>query len=300
MKYFFYTVLLCIACGGYIAFAENKYALSVGEQGAKALELQQKMLSDVTEKLIIDAGLKSGDIVWDVGCGTGAMVETLSKIVGSKGHVYAIDKSQESLDVAKKKADEVGLKNVTFLQGDLVTMTLPSSTPDFIHSRFVFMHIANPGVTLKKLYNALRPGGSMAFGESSWKELSFSPPIPEFEGLKKAIIKVGQNNGSDYNFGSELIPILQRAGLEKIKRSTEIPNHSMIEMQALMVQRLRDFAPHFLNYSIADTHQIEVWEKMVSSLYTHTNSYVSSNYLYFVSAMKPLASSRTTKKVEQP
>lgn len=289
MKYLFYAFVLCIVCGGYIAFAENKYVLSVGEQGAKALELQQKILSNVTKKLVIDAGLKRGDVVWDVGCGTGAMVQTLSQIVGPKGHVYAIDKSQESLDLAKKRSDELGLKNVTFVQGDLTTMILPSVTPNFIHSRFVFMHIQTPEVALKRLYNALKPGGSMAFGESSWKELSFSSPIPGFEELKQAIMKVGQNNGSDYSFGSKLTPILKQIGLQEIKRFTEIPNHSAIEMQALMVQRLKDFAPHFLNYSIADNAQIEAWSKMVGNMHTHKDAYVSANYLYFVSATKPLA-----------
>lgn len=291
MKYLFYAFVLCIVCGGYIAFAENKYVLSVGEQGAKALELQQKMLSNATKQLVQDAGLKEGDIVWDVGCGTGAMVETLSKIVGPKGQVYAIDKSQESLNVAKKRADEIGLKNVTFIQGDLATMDLPSATPDFIHSRFVFMHIQTPEIALNRLYNALKAGGSMTFGESSWNELAFFSPIPGFEELRQAIIKVGQNNGSNYNFGSELIPTLKRVGFKEIKRFSKIPDHSIIEMQALMVQRLKDFAPHFLNYSIADNTQIEAWSKMINSMHTYKDNYVSSKYMYFVSTVKPLYSS---------
>ncbi len=44
--------------------------------------------------------LKRGDIVVDVGCGTGSNFPLIEEIIGAEGKIIAVDLSQEMLDQA--------------------------------------------------------------------------------------------------------------------------------------------------------------------------------------------------------
>lgn len=71
--------------------AAEIYALNTGESGARRLDMQSEFIHKESTKHLERAGLTTGYIVIDVGCGTGFMTRHMASIVGPKGHVYAID-----------------------------------------------------------------------------------------------------------------------------------------------------------------------------------------------------------------
>ena len=55
------------------------YILKTGRDAAQALEEQHKILEKDSHQHVQKAGLKSGQVVWEIGCGTGTMTEHFCK-----------------------------------------------------------------------------------------------------------------------------------------------------------------------------------------------------------------------------
>ena len=67
-------------------------------------------------------GLRAGDRVLDVGCGTGLNVTALAHGVGYGGLVVGVDRSPEMLQVARTKAERAGLGQVHLVEADATTL----------------------------------------------------------------------------------------------------------------------------------------------------------------------------------
>ncbi len=73
------------------------------------------------DKVLSAAGLKSGDIFLDAGCGDGFISIAASSLVGKKGKVYAIDVYPESIEIVKKDVQKKGIKNLEAIVADLTS-----------------------------------------------------------------------------------------------------------------------------------------------------------------------------------
>lgn len=65
------------------------------------------------------AGLKEGDTVLDLCCGTGLSFAPALQIIGNKGKIIAVDINNKMLDVAKKRTKRNGWDNITFINSDI-------------------------------------------------------------------------------------------------------------------------------------------------------------------------------------
>jgi len=134
---------------------DNSYVLKTGKEGAAILNLQHKYFSDKSIEQLEKAGLKEGQVVWDIGCGSGTMTEYIAKKVGPNGHVYAIDVSAEQLKVTKERL--ANFKNVTFIEGDITSLKdLPISEADIVYARLVVMHIKDAKPAIQNMKNLLK------------------------------------------------------------------------------------------------------------------------------------------------
>ena len=62
--------------------------------------------------------IKKGQKILEVGAGSGYHAAIVSKLVGSKGHVYTIERYSALAENAKKNLKNTGIKNVTIENGD--------------------------------------------------------------------------------------------------------------------------------------------------------------------------------------
>ena len=125
--------------------------------------------------------LKKGDSFLDIGCGPGDYSVRASKIVGSSGTVYALDRWKELIDKLKERADSQGLKNIRALVSD-ITCSLPveDSSIDvcFIATVLHGFDFARDGQTLfSEIRRVLKPDGRVAVVEFKKEETGFGPPI---------------------------------------------------------------------------------------------------------------------------
>jgi len=69
-----------------------------------------------TAKLVSLSGIKKGDHVLDLACGTGVVSKTISSKVGPKGFVLGVDLSSKAISIAKKWNSKK--KNLDFIISD--------------------------------------------------------------------------------------------------------------------------------------------------------------------------------------
>src|SRR5215470_18713738 len=86
------------------------------------------------------ARLQPGDIVLDVGCGTGTLALQAQRAVGTAGHVYGIDPGQEQIARACAKATRRRLP-VKFQNGLIEQLPFPDAMFDVVFSTLMMHHL---------------------------------------------------------------------------------------------------------------------------------------------------------------
>jgi APA family basic amino acid/polyamine antiporter len=115
------------------------------------------------QKVILNAGVKEGDIVLDYGCATGSDVLALAKIVGDDGKMVAVDISIKQLERSVAKVKKLpGLPNVVFVKEEEKPIPFESGTFDVIISVGVLSYQADPTVFLRGFRHVLKRGGKVS------------------------------------------------------------------------------------------------------------------------------------------
>ncbi|MEU4410586.1 methyltransferase domain-containing protein [Streptosporangium sp. NPDC023963] len=117
--------------------------------------------SGFNDHLLAAAAIGDRDRVLDVGCGNG-QVTRLAAGRARLGGATGIDLSAPMLRRARASADDEGVANVTFEEGDAQIHPFPASVFDVAVSRFGIMFFADPVAAFANIGRALRPGGRLA------------------------------------------------------------------------------------------------------------------------------------------
>jgi ubiquinone/menaquinone biosynthesis C-methylase UbiE len=129
------------------------------EEWIKTLDGTTRVSSLKIDHVIAAMGLKPGQIVADIGAGTGLLSVPVAKVVGPRGRVYAVDIDAGFFPVIKKRADDNGVANVTAVLGVFADPKLPVTNVDFAFFHDVLHHIEHRGAYLKTLARYVAPSG---------------------------------------------------------------------------------------------------------------------------------------------
>jgi ubiquinone/menaquinone biosynthesis C-methylase UbiE len=116
--------------------------------------------SGFNEHLLAAAAIGDHDGVLDVGCGNGQVTRLAAR---RARRATGLDLSAAMLARARATAEEEGVANVTFEQGDAQIHPFPAGAYDVALSRFGIMFFADPVAAFANIGRALRPGGRVAF-----------------------------------------------------------------------------------------------------------------------------------------
>lgn len=106
------------------------------------------------------ADVKDGELVLDVSCGTGNYSLELKR----RGvRVIGLDISSEMLSIAKKKAENEGLK-IDFIRADAAMPPFKDNSFDLITSILILEFADKPDKMIKEWKNLLKPDGRMVIG----------------------------------------------------------------------------------------------------------------------------------------
>jgi len=101
-----------------------------------------------------------GDRVLDIGCGFGDTTRTIAALVGPDGEAVGVDAAPRFIDAARREAAEADAATVRFEVAD-VQGGAPGGPYDHAFSRMGTMFFANPVVALRRVRQAMRPGGRL-------------------------------------------------------------------------------------------------------------------------------------------
>lgn len=114
------------------------------------------------------AGLRSGQRVLDVGCGTGVHAREAARRVGRGGRVVGLDPNEGMLAVAASSAEPVQWR-----RGVAEWLPFPDASFDHVISGFVLMFLTDPQRALAEMMRVLAPGGRLTV--TTWTSLPTTP-----------------------------------------------------------------------------------------------------------------------------
>lgn len=195
----------------------DNYVLASGEAGAARLELLQRVYGPATERVCREVGLAVGWRVADIGCGTGSTSCWFAQQVGSDGSVMALDASAAQLAIARRRASQSGLANVTFLEGSAYEPGFPTGQFDLVFCRLLLCHLQRPADALREMVTMLRPGGVLVVQDLILTSIFTDPGSPAYQRFIEVVMGVGAKLGVDYCLGLRLHQLFREAGLMNIR-----------------------------------------------------------------------------------
>lgn len=136
-----------------------------GAEHAQWLEREGREESEKPDEVIAAMKLRDGQVVAEIGCGTGFFSRRLAKAVGPHGKVYAEDIQSGMLDLLKKYSAKDGDANIVTVLGTETDPKLPKGTMDWILLVDVYHEFQEPKPMLAKIREALKPDGRVALVE---------------------------------------------------------------------------------------------------------------------------------------
>ncbi len=119
----------------------------------------------VYRRLAESSGLRPGDTVVDIGCGTGSLTRAVADAVGSSGSALGIDPSPEMVSFCREHVAGPARFEVAAAED----LDLPDATVDAVVSMLAYHHIdaaARPRA-LAQMLRVLRPGGRLMIADMS-------------------------------------------------------------------------------------------------------------------------------------
>ncbi len=137
----------------------------MGHMGALWLERPEREEEERLTLMVSLLELQPGQVVADIGAGSGVVSELLARQVLPDGRVLAVDIQQEMLDRLQTRLKERGIHNVESVLGDVKSPGLKPNTVDLVLMVDVYHEFDHPYEMAREIAAALKPGGRVALVE---------------------------------------------------------------------------------------------------------------------------------------
>ncbi len=193
--------------------SDARYILGHSDVEQQRLREQAEFMEPLTRRFLLDAGLRPGMRVLDVGSGFGDVALLIAELVGPDGAVVGVDREPAAVADASRRADEVGAGNVSFLAGDLREID-PGGPFDAVIGRFVLMYLAHAADAIVSIAQHVRPGGIVAFQEWHGSDPFIAdPPVPLWTQTGERLVETFHRAGTNIHAGLQLREAFEAAGL---------------------------------------------------------------------------------------
>ena len=133
--------------------------------GADWLERPERVEQEQPERVLDAMGLRPGDVVADVGCGSGYYARRMAQRVQPGGTVYCEDIQPEMLAIMRQRAADEGVTGIEAVLGTPTDPKLPAGAVDWIIIADVYHEMSDPEPMLAGIRRALSPRGRVALIE---------------------------------------------------------------------------------------------------------------------------------------
>jgi len=139
-------------------------------------------------------GLRPGEVIADIGAGSGYFTFRLAHHVGHTGKIYAVDVSPNMILHINRRIRESKATNVVSILADPDDPLLPDASVNRFFFSNSWHHIENQTKYLSLMKKMLKPGGEIIIIDFHKKELPVGPPM-EMKIAREDLIKQMESNG---------------------------------------------------------------------------------------------------------
>jgi SAM-dependent methyltransferase len=235
--------------------ATGAYALATGEAAAYRLRLLHGLYGPGTRRVLLDAGLRSGMRVADLGCGVGMVTALLAQLVGPEGHVVGIDASAAQIAQARERLAPRGA-SASFVEASATDTGLPPRSFDLVYCRFLLLHLAEPERALGEMRSMLKPGGILVCEDGDLTSAGSEPPsaLAAFADL---FGRLGPMRGVDYTLGRRLFHMVQAAGFPAPEVTFNQPVMVRGEKKRLLELSVAEAGQAFIDAGLITAEELE-------------------------------------------
>ena len=151
-------IVRCFREGGGLSYADYSRFHAVMAEDSKAVVDATLLQSTVPLVDGLDARLRAGIDIADIGCGSGHAVNVLARAYPAS-RFTGFDFSEEAIAAGRAEAEAWGLTNATFELCDVATLDRPDAF-DLITAFDAIHDQAHPARVLSAIASVLRPGGT--------------------------------------------------------------------------------------------------------------------------------------------
>ena len=165
----------------------REIAQVMGHESAYWLERPERVAEEQPDHLVSQLKVRRGDIVADIGAGTGYLSRRLAQAVGPTGKVLAVDVQPEMIDLLKNLSARLGLTNIVPVLGEVIDPQLPTASVDLAVMVDVYHEFDFPWEMMQGICRALKPGGRVVFVEYRGEDANV--PIKPLHKMTQAQVK---------------------------------------------------------------------------------------------------------------
>ena len=189
--------------------SKGEYVLATGSAAANRLRILHSLYGPGARRVLLQAGLKPGMRVADLGCGVGMVTTLMAEIVGPTGHVVGVDFSGAQITQARELLSP-GFSNVSFVEASATDTGLPHESFDLVYCRFLLIHLTEPEKALREMRNLLKPGGILVCEDGDLTSAGSEPPTA-LNAFSDLFGRLGPTWGVDYTLGRRLFQMVLAA-----------------------------------------------------------------------------------------
>ena len=145
---------------------DRAQALAQYRQRADRYDLELALLEPIRRSAVSRLALQPGDVVLDVGCGTGLSLALLRDAVGAKGRIIGMDQSPEMIAKARERVAQNRWRNVTLLCSPIESAKIPRQA-DAALLHFTHDVLRQPDA-IANLIHHLKPGARVVASGLKW------------------------------------------------------------------------------------------------------------------------------------
>jgi ubiquinone/menaquinone biosynthesis C-methylase UbiE len=213
----------------------------------------------VSTAMIDRLNLQPGQRVLELAAGPGDTGFLAAEIVAPGGGVViSSDGAEAMVEVARRRAQELGVRGVEFRQLELEWIDLPTADVDRILCRWGLMLVVDPAACLQECRRVLRPGGRIALAVWDMPEANpwMSLPRQALADIAPAAVTPPAPGPGPFALASA----------EQVRELLEEAGFLEVTVEPVELERRIDAPEHFLaeTLSLSETFR-RAWERLDSA-----------------------------------
>lgn len=214
-----------------------------------------ELFDPVTFRHVDRLGIGAGMRCWEVGAGGASVPLGLAERVGPQGTVVATD-----IDVSWLR--DVAGGPIEVLAHDVAADPPPAGAFDLVHARLVLVHVADRAQALRRMVQALRPGGWLLLEDADPRLQpllcpdEYGPEQRLANRLRDGFRTLMAGRGADLAYGRTLPRVLREAGLDDVQADAYFPITSPA-CTVLEDATVRQIRPLLVEHGLATDEEID-------------------------------------------